>query len=45
MKKLFLVIMCLGGSGFSYIYTYTPTQLLCELAKGGEVSNVTIKPL
>lgn len=45
MNKLFLIIMCLGGEGFSQIYTYSPTQLLCDLVKSGEVvSNVTIKP-
>ena len=44
MKKLFLIVVCLGGSGFSQIYSYTPTQLLCDLVNSGAmVSNVTIK--
>lgn len=44
MNKLFLVILCVGGVGMSQIYSYTPTQLLCDLVKSGEtISNVTIK--
>ena len=44
MKRLFLLVVCLGGSGFSQIYTYSPTQLLCDLVNSGAiVSNVTIK--
>lgn len=44
MNKLFLVILCIGGVGMSQIYSYTPTQLLCELVNSGViVSNVSIK--
>ena len=44
MNKLFLVILCIGGVGMSQIYSYNPTQLLCELVNSGEIiSNVSIK--